>query len=114
MTFMETLDLSTAQGTIRTNEIHLEIRDYGEDTAVMKARPENSRLQVSDQGGLVVTCLFRLSRLEQFIRRIKQDQDDENAWLLAERCEGHDQTSTSPYSSSPTQPRSSPEKIAPQ
>jgi len=138
MTFSERLDLSTAYGTIHSNEIHLEIREYGEETAVMKAWPENSRLQLSGrsrqmasesgltpeqiesqersfekniqkQDGLAVNCLFRLSRLEQFIRRIKQDQEDETAWRLAERCEGLDQTITNPYSSQPPQPKSVPD-----
>src|SRR5262245_22250260 len=45
LTFTERLDLATAYGTIHSSDIHMEVRDYGEDTAVMRAWPENSRLQ---------------------------------------------------------------------
>lgn len=119
--FTENIDLSSSNGTLHSSQIHIELRDFTEETVVLKAWPENSRLQYSArsrefarlqgipdeavelqerlaeknlqrQDGRIITCFFKHDRLKQFISQVRTNPENDDSWGLAERCEGFDQS----------------------
>ena len=132
--FTETLDLDGSDGTLRSSEIHVEVRDFTEETVLMKAWQTNSRLRFSNRAkavalargthyedievqeraaerdlqrrdGHIIACVFRFERMKEFIRLTKISRENDGAWRLAERCEGLDD----PRPSAQASPQDSPE-----
>lgn len=123
--FTEELDLNYAFGTLQASDIHVELREFTDETVVLRAWQENTRLRlaprspelarrqglseqalnlqerlaernVQRQDGRVIACLFLYARLKEFIALARTNPEDDRSWRLAERCDGLDQAMASP------------------
>jgi hypothetical protein len=125
LAFPENLNLSDTLGTKISSEINVEVREFAEDTAVLRAWTVNSRMEfteeykrtmlqegiskdhlaaaekeaaemMNDQDSKTVTCRFKLDQLKMFIAIAKTNLQNDRAWTLAEHCDGLDQAITNP------------------